>query len=161
VSDQADPDEPLVAELRELFAVADPVPPLVTEVAKASLGWRTLDAELAELLTDSLLDEGALVGARGGGDEGLPVRSVRFRARANTIDVDVHTDGEERLLMGQITPPVTAQVVIQTTSRTIASVESDELGRFRVKLETGGLIRLVINDGPELGTHVVTSWITI
>ena len=160
MTEQPDHDEPLVAELRELFIQADPVPPTVTELAKASLGWRRLDAELAELLTDSLLDDATLAGARGG-EEGLPVRSVRFRARASTIDIDVSIDGPERLLMGQITPPVNAQVEIQTTSRTIASVESDELGRFRAKLPTGGLIRLVVKAGPDLGPHVVSSWITI
>ena len=161
MSELSDPDEPLVAELRALFAQADPVPPLVSELAKASLGWRRLDADLAELLTDSLLDEGVAAGARGGGDDGLPVRSVRFRARANTIDIDVHVDGDERTLLGQITPPVSARVEVQTIDETISSVESDELGRFRLKLPAGGRIRLVINDGPDLGPHVVTSWITI
>jgi hypothetical protein len=160
MSDQTDPDEPLVAELRELFAQADPVPALVTELAKASLGWRRLDTELAELLSDSLLEEGALAGVRGGGD-GLPVRSVRFRASANTIDVDIHVDGQERMLLGQITPPVSAEIEVETADGTIAAVKSDELGRFRAKLPEAGLIRLVINDGPELGPHVVTSWITI
>lgn len=160
MSDQADSDEPLVAELRELFAHADPVPPLVTELAKASLGWRRLDAELAELLSDSLLQEPETAGVRGGGD-GLPVRSVRFRASANTIDIDVHIDGEERTLLGQITPPASAQVEVHSTEGTLATAQSDELGRFRARLPRGGLIRLVIDDGPELGRHVVTSWITI
>jgi hypothetical protein len=160
MTDQADPDEPLVAELRELFTHADPVPPFVTELAKASLGWRRLDGELAELLSDSLLEEGSAAGVRGGGD-GLPVRSVRFRASANTIDVDVHVDGQQRVLLGQITPPVTAEIDVETTAGTVASVQSDELGRFRVKLPEAGLIRLVISDGPDLGPHVVTSWITI
>ena len=48
-----DPDDTLVSELREYFARVDPVPPLVTEAAKAALGWRRLDADLAELLSDS------------------------------------------------------------------------------------------------------------
>ncbi len=161
MSELTDPDEPIVAELRELFAYADPLPPLVTELAKASLGWRRLDAELAELLTDSLLDEELAVGVRGGGDDGLPVRSVRFRARANTIDIDVQVDDDKRTLMGQITPPVSAGVEIETSSGTIASVQSDELGRFRMQIPAGGRIRLVISDGPDLGPHVVTSWITI
>ena len=42
-----------------LFAEVDPVPPLVIETAKASLGWRRLDADLAELLSDSALEEEA------------------------------------------------------------------------------------------------------
>jgi hypothetical protein len=160
MSDQADPDEPLVAELRALFAQADPVPASVTELAKASLGWRRLDAELAELLSDSLFEQASPAGVRGAG-EGLPVRSVRFRASANTIDLDVHVDGQQRLLLGQITPPVRAEIEVETVDGTVVSIQSDELGRFRAKLPQAGRIRLVISDGPQLGPRVVTSWITI
>jgi hypothetical protein len=160
VSELSDPDEPLMLELRELFAQVDAVPPPVSELAKASLGWRRLDAELAELLSDSLLEEGTLAGVRGGGD-GLPVRSVRFRASRNTIDVDVQVDGQKRTLLGQITPPVSAEIEVETADGTVASARSDELGRFRAQLAEGGRIRLVINDGPDLGPHVLTSWITI
>ncbi len=160
MSELPDPDEPLVAELRELFKHDDPVPPLVTELAKASLGWRRMDADLAELLGDSLLEDRATAGVRGGGDV-LPVRSVRFRASSRTIDVDVHVDGAERTLLGQITPPLSAEIEIHTTTELIASVQSDELGRFRATLPAGGLIRLLIEDGPDLVAPVVTSWITI
>jgi len=155
-----DPDEPLVAELRELFTRGDPVPPLVTELAKASLGWRRLDAELAELLSDSLLEQDAPAGVRGGSD-GLPVRSVRFRASTTTVDVDIQLDGEKRTLLGQIIPPLSAKIEVQSTSEVIASAVSDELGRFRATLPTGGLIRLAIEDGPGLTAPIVSSWITI
>ena len=160
MTDQADPDDPLVAELRELFTQADPVPASVTELAKASLGWRRLDAELAELLSDSLLEERAAAGVRGGGD-GLPVRSVRFMASADTIDLDIHVDGQQRTLLGQITPPASVEIEVETAAGTIASVQSDELGRFRAKLPEAELIRLVIKHGPHVGSRVVTSWITI
>jgi hypothetical protein len=158
--ERPDPDEPLVAELRELFRHDDPVPPLVTELAKASLGWRRIDADLAELLSDSLLDDRAMAGVRGG-DDGLPVRSVRFRASSRTIDIDVHVDGAQRTLLGQITPPLSAQIEIRTTNDVIASVHSDELGRFRTTLPEGGLVQLAIEDGADLPAPVVTSWITI
>jgi hypothetical protein len=162
MSDHPDPDEPLVAELRDLFTQTDPVPPLVTELAKASLGWRRLDAELAELLTDSLLDAAASAGARSAVGDALPVRSVRFRAGPKTIDVDIHVDGRERTLLGQLTPPISAQVEMHTTDNgVVASVQSDELGRFRAHLPEGGLIRIAVNDGPELPSPIVTSWITI
>jgi hypothetical protein len=160
MSEHPDPDEPLVVELRELFRHDDPVPALVTELAKASLGWRRIDADLAELLSDSVLEDPALAGVRGGNDA-LPVRSVRFRASTKTIDLDVHVDGDQRTLLGQITPPMSAQIEIRSTTERIACVQSDELGRFRTTLPAGGLIRLAIEDGPELSAPVVTSWITI
>jgi hypothetical protein len=61
MSEDIDPDEMLMVELRGLFTDVDPVPPLVIETAKASLGWRRLDADLAELLSDSALEEAAML----------------------------------------------------------------------------------------------------
>jgi hypothetical protein len=158
MNEHDDPDEALVAELRDLFAHADPVPPLVTEAAKSSLSWRRLDAELAELLSDSALEEGSLVGARGG----APVRSVSFSARARTIDLEVHVDDGRRTLLGQIAPPASIQVEIQTAeSDTVTAALSDDLGRFRAHLPAGGLIRLVIDDGADASSKIETSWIRI
>jgi len=45
--------EEFLAELRLAGLVVDPVPQRVTFAAKASLAWRTIDAELAELTYDS------------------------------------------------------------------------------------------------------------
>ena len=53
-------------------------------------------------------------------------------------------------MLGQITPPLSAEIEIHTTTELIASVQSDELGRFRATLPAGGLIRLLIEDGPDL-----------
>ena len=158
MTERDDRDEALVDELRDLFAQTDPVPPIVTEAAKASLSWRRLDAELAELLNDSALEEGSLAGARGE----APIRSVSFSARAKTIDLEIHLEGEQRVLLGQIAPPVRSQIEIQTPdSDRATTAQSDELGRFRARLPAGGLIRLIIEDGAEAGPKIATSWITI
>ena len=61
----------------------DPVPPQVTEFAKAALGWRRVDAELAEILADSALT-GAAAGTRSGAQG---PRSVSLRAEALTLDL--------------------------------------------------------------------------
>jgi hypothetical protein len=158
MEDDSDPDEPLVAELRALFAEVDPVPPLVTEAAKAALGWRRLDAELAELLSDSALDADLAL-ARG---TGAPVRSVTFSAADLTIDLEIHSDGENRTLLGQLAPPFTATIELQTAEGSIPSAETDHLGRFRVTLPNGGAIRLrvVARDGRS-GPPVETSWVTV
>ena len=55
-------DQSLLAEVRAAAAEHDPVPADVVAAAKASFTWRSIDAELAELIEDS-----ALVGA---GDAG-------------------------------------------------------------------------------------------
>src|SRR5581483_11533013 len=102
MSDPSDPDEALMAELRAFFAEVDPVPPLVTETAKASLGWRRLDADLAELLSDSALEEEPFAVSRGGE---TPARAVTFSSAALTIDIEVHVDDAARTLLGQLSPP--------------------------------------------------------
>ena len=155
-----DPHEPLVSELRTLFARIDPVPPVVTKAAKAALGWGRLDADLAELLADSALDEQAVAGARG---VGAPARSVSFSAGELTIEIEIHADGAERMLLGQLTPRSGVTIEIQTAdAAAVAVAESDALGRFRVKLRDGGPIRLrVRTQGPDSPALVETSWITI
>jgi hypothetical protein len=144
--------------LRAFFADVDPVPALVIETAKASLGWRRLDADLAELLSDSALVEQPFALARSGE---APARAVTFSSDGLTIDIEVHADDQGRTLLGQLSPPTPATVEIHPMAQAPLSVEADQLGRFRVRLPVGDTIRLRIvrargRDGP-----VETSWITV
>ncbi|MGA2014200.1 MAG: hypothetical protein ABSH51_27210 [Solirubrobacteraceae bacterium] len=173
MDDDQDIHEPLVTELRALFASADPVPLVVTQAAKAALGWRRLDADLAELLSDSTLQDDALALARGAG---APVRSVSFSAGVLTIEIEIHADGDRRLLLGQLMPPAAARIEVQHAgaaggaadddgdgaSPAAERAESDRLGRFRIRLAAGGSIRLVVSgDEPGATSAVETSWIAI
>ena len=143
-----------------MFARIDPVPPLVSDTAKASLGWRRLDADLAELLSDSALEAESFALARGAS---APVRSVSFSAGALTIDIEIHRDDDQRLLLGQLSPPAPVRVEIQSADGSIvAAVPSDSLGRFRAQLPAGGTIRLrVAGHDAGAGAGVETSWITV
>jgi hypothetical protein len=155
-----DPDESLVSDLRAFFARADPVPALVPEAAKAALGWRRLDADLAELLSDSALESDTLVAVRGGG---APARSVSFRAGELTIDVEIHADDAGLVLLGMLAPPSSATLEVQRADgEVVATTESDVLGRFRVKLPAGGPIRLrLLPPADSSASEIHTSWITI
>ena len=157
MSQGPDPDELFIAELRSFFAETDPVPPLVIETARASLGWRRLDAGLAELLSDSALEEERFALARGGG---APARAVTFSSDELTIDIEVHVDDQSRTLLGQLSPAAAATIEIQTIAEALFTADADRLGRFRVRLPAGGAIRLRIVD-PEGGPPVETSWITV
>jgi hypothetical protein len=150
-----DPDEELMDELRNILRRTDPVPPEVTEFAQAALGWRRLDADLAELLADSALDADRLALARGGDG-----RWLTFKADDLTIDVEIQADGDTRTLLGQFAPPLAATVEVQSTDGTVvASSESDDLGRFRLTLEADGHVRLrVLREGT---APVETSWFTV
>lgn len=159
MANNPDPDEQLVAELREFFAEADPVPPLVIETAKASLGWRRLDADLAELLSDSALAEEPFALARG---TGATVRAVTFSSGEVTIDLEIHLEDEGRMLLGWLSPPTADTIQVHTVAETMVSADADRLGRFRVRIPSGGAIRLRVL-GADGGSRPVveTSWITV
>jgi hypothetical protein len=159
MGDHRDPDELIVAELRAFLADADPVPPLVVETAKASLGWRRLDADLAELLSDSALIEEPLALTRGAE---APARAVTFSTTGLTIDIEVHADDDGRTLLGQLSPPLAGTIEVQTAAETTVSTDTDRLGRFRVRLPAPGRIRLrVLGAGADARAPVETSWITV
>jgi hypothetical protein len=146
--------EKLLDELRSLVNRVDPVPEEVTAFADAALGWRRIDAELAELLADSA-DSPVPAGVRGD-----RTRSVTFRSSDLEIDVDIQTTDGGAIILGQLAPAVRASINVQRDDgTTAASAEADALGRFRVELPERGRIRLqVIRDSEPA---VETSWLSI
>jgi hypothetical protein len=151
--------EQLVDELRELFLKVDPVPPLVTQAAKAALDWRRLDGELAELLADSPLEAESLALTRGAR---ATLRSMSLSAGRLTIDVEIHGGGADRIALGQLSPPGRATIKLQSADQAEpTTVESDNLGRFRIKLPDTGSIRLRVASDPDEASWVETSWIPL
>jgi hypothetical protein len=147
-------DEALIEQLRNTLQ-SDAVPETVTKAAKAALSWRRIDAELAELLSDSALDaEPAL--ARG---EAL-VRSVTFSAGKTIVELEIHQDRERRTLLGQVSPAATWTVEVQGANGvTPEPVRSDLLGRFRIALAQGGTVRLRLSGAND--AVIETAWIPI
>jgi len=148
----ADPNDELFEELRSVLRRTDPVPAEVTDFAKTALGWRRLDAELAELLEDSALESEAPALARGTAG----VRSLTFRSDELTIDVEV----QPGMLLGQLAPAAAATIELQVENGDVAAaIEADALGRFRLPLEGEGRFRLrVLRPG---ASAVETSWFSI
>jgi hypothetical protein len=155
MNEREEQDEAVIEQLRTALR-ADAVPASVTDFAKAALTWRRVDAELAELLSDSAVDaEPAL--ARGG----AVMRSVSFSAGETIVELEVHPDGERRTLLGQLSPAAQRTIVIQHADGSApVSARSDELGRFRVTIGGGGTVRLRIADDAADAT-VETAWIPI
>jgi len=150
-------DKPLVEELRGLGRAVDPVPDEVASFAKAALGWRRVDAELAELLEDSALEE-AVALTRG---SLARTRSVTFEASDLELDVDIQLGDRGVVLLGQLAPSAPATVEAQRDDGSIAaSAETDSLGRFRLELSEGGRVRLLVRRG-QPAPPVETSWLTI
>ena len=144
-------DDELLAELGRALHIADPVPHAVTEYANAGIGLRTIDAELAELVFDSAVDE--LVGVRSEAD----TRSVTFRAPGIEIEVAVVSDGERRVL-GQIVPAQQAEIVLQSSSEQW-SMTTDDFGRFTFDNVTTGPVSMHCTLSG--GVTVQTEWVIL
>jgi hypothetical protein len=154
-----DQDESFLRELRGIADQVDPVPPRLKEAAKASLLWRTVDAELAELTFDSLRDESAATLVRG--DQG--VRLLSFEAPGDpglVISLEVLAERGRRRLLGQLDPPQSAEVEIRQPSGA-RSLEADRRGRFAVELSPGPVSLRCRTGGTAPGATVITDWVSI
>lgn len=149
-------DTALLGELRALFDEVDPVPSTVLAAGRASWTWRTMEAELAELVADT--ERAGLAGA--GVRSGDGPRLLTFQAPELTVEVEVAAYGDRRRLVGQLVPPVAATVEVRCADHATPVVtRADELGRFRVDGVPAGPVSLVCRPGS--GPTVVTSWLVV
>ncbi len=153
------PDEPgdaeLEEELRHVVDQIEPVPAGLLEAAVGAFAWRTIDADLAELVFDSLADHDEAALVRGTG------RMLSFRASSLTIDVEVTGTGASRMLIGQLEPRQPASLDIRHADN-VDTVEVDELGRFSAGPVSPGPISLRCRLGAETDRPpVVTDWVAI
>ena len=144
-------DDELAARLGRLLAHVDPVPATVLAAAKASATWRSIDAELASLMYDSVLDSDELVGVRGGGN-----RLLTFSSPDATIEVEVLGGG--RSLVGQVTgvAPVRLEICSREGAR---ATESDALGHFSCEGVPPGPVSVRATGAN--GTVIQTEWVVI
>jgi hypothetical protein len=150
----SDDDMVLLTRVKEVYAEIDPVPPYVLDAAKAAIGWRLIDSELAELVEDTELTP--ITGLRAG----TAPRLVTFEADALTVEVEVATTGDRRRLMGQLVPPSAGEIEIRNAVRTQV-VEADDLGRFSASDVPAGPTSLVCRLTGAVERPVATSWIVI
>lgn len=139
-------DDRLLRLLGEVLDESDPVPPDAAAAARAADLGR-LDAELADLVFDSLFDERDVTLRDGAGD----VRSLTFTAGAVTLEIDVSATD----LVGRVTPAGGAGLAVEQPGGRRA-VTVDDRGRFRAAVEPGP-VRLRF--GP-VDRQAATPWIT-
>jgi hypothetical protein len=148
-------DREFLTLLRDVLEEIDPVPGPLVEAAQAGFTWRTIDAELAELTADSVLD-GAAVRA-----SDAP-RLLTFTAGAVSLVVEVaatRVGDVARRLIGQIVGPRPDEVEVRHADGSL-TVPTDDYGRFRAAPVPPGPISLALRFGggrPPL----VTSWVTV
>jgi hypothetical protein len=151
-----DADDLLVAELRRVSGVADPIPPRWAEAAHGAFAWATLGSVPARLTYDS-----RTAASSGRGDvlfTGPAGRTVRFTAGAGPTRVEVELEldiGADKVrLVGSVRPGRrTAVVALSTTGRTVA--HADDSGTFRVD-ELPRRPFCVLIDGPQ---PIKTGWV--
>ena len=151
----SDRDDELERRLRALATEADPPPELVVESAKAAFALRDLDAELAELVADSAVDDPAVLTRAVVSD----VRMISFECGTVTVELDVETDPLSRLvdLRGLVVGAAGAVTIVRSDTRSSVPLDAD--GRF----DSGGLapgplrLELTASDG----RRVTTSWVSV
>lgn len=144
-------DEELLAVVKDLSDSQVPVG--ANDAATELFTWRSVDAELAALATDSALDE--LAGVRGS----RQARTLTFAAHDVQVVVELTELAGERQLLGQLVPGRTARVSVRLGDTVVRVVEADDLGRFAVNdLGPGGplSLRCSWSDG-----SVTTDWVLV
>ncbi|MEU7057423.1 hypothetical protein [Streptomyces sp. NPDC046197] len=139
-------DGMLEEELRQAATILDPVPDELRQLALEAFALHDLDARIAELTFDSLIDA---IPVRGAVD--VP-RMLTFQAGELTVDVEVTGDG----LMGQVLPPQPARIEVLSGPQPGAPLMADALGRFTGDVPPGGPFALRLRAGGEV---VVTEWL--
>jgi hypothetical protein len=144
-------DDVLVSLLGQALDEAEPVPGDAVAAAASAFDLGRVDAELAELVFDSLLDEAAVAMRHEGPSD---ARSLGFLAQGCRVDVELVDD--DSVLLGQLDPPAAAEVQLQTSEGEHVG-SADDLGRFRFTVARGSL-RLQVTTAE--GAVVRTPWIT-
>jgi hypothetical protein len=141
-------DDELQVALGE--ALQEP-PRSLVEAAKGSFALWNLDAELAALSHDSVMDGELVSGARA---ELASLRYLRYGTRAGDfiIDLEVTPDG----LVGQLWPEQPGELEVQLADGGAAPLPVDEDGGFAVRPTPSCSFRLYWRAAT--GRKVVTDW---
>jgi hypothetical protein len=144
-------DEKLLAALGEAIRARQAVPEWFVETGKNAYAWHDIDADLAQLTYDSLVDRERVAVVR---SEAASIRALTFTSARLSIELEVATNS----LLGQIIPPRAGTLEVHTTTG-VTSSPVDEMGCFVVEPTPNGPFRLRcrMNDGAD----VLTGWLTL
>ncbi len=148
-------DDELVDLLSRALRRTEQPPAHLRDAALMAHAWHNIDAELAQLVFDSLVPDPAadeLVGVRS--DDGP--RQITFEAPG--VEIEIMLAGDTRTMVGQLVPAQVADVQLAVSDR-VLSTDSDELGRFRFEGIDPGPIRLTVLGSNHRAVH--TEWIVI
>lgn len=147
-----DSDDELLQELRAIVSRIDPTPPEMVAAAKSGFIWRTIDAELAQLTSDSVLDADRMAAVRGV----APPELLTFESAGLTVEVETATGPDGVRLLGQLVPAQPGSVEVRHEGGTV-TVDVDDMGRFTAAGLEPGPVSLRCRTAAG-GLHVDTDW---
>jgi hypothetical protein len=155
--DAASEGEMLLARYAALVDLMDPVPPETERGAQAAFAARDFELELAELLSDSLLESEEHAALVRSGDA---PRELSYRGPQLKVEVQVTAHGPGRVdLRIQLVPPGPAEIVVENRDHDTRAVgAADWTGSFVLFDQRPGSTRLrcTPTDGERRG--VLTEW---
>ena len=146
-------DLEILAEIRDLFQAADPMPPDLPERIRFSLALRDLEIEVARLVAE---EDRQLLAVRGPEQS----RTITFDSDSLTImiRIDQNRDGTARI-DGWLAPAQRREIEVKTTAGSLGAA-SDEQGRFALSSVPRGTAQLVVRPADQgaggSGRSVVT-----
>src|SRR5215472_11457958 len=134
-------DLEILAQIRDAFAAADPMPPDLPERIRFSLALRDLEVEVARL---AATDREPALASRGEEQS----RTVTFDSDSLTIMIRIESNGDGTVRVdGWLAPPERRVIELRTEADTL-SVASDEQGRFAFARVPHGTVQLVVRAAP-------------
>ena len=166
-TDDPSKDDELVADLRRVASVIDPVPDEVRAAARAAISTRDLDRQLAELIADSAGGDDEARGPAAAfeqvrtwsGDGPASSRLLSFAGGDVQVDLEVSEHGDGVDVIGQFTGASIEECVLEYANGVRLPLEVDSLGRFLVNGLLHGPVRARCRSTD--GTAVTTAWVTI
>jgi hypothetical protein len=151
----------LLVELGGLLDRIDPVPPELIDQARQIFCWRSIDAELADLSFDSLLDQDLALAVRSGDGSILGPRMLGFGALVDgedlSIEIEVSATDGQCTMIGQLEPAGATTIGVQARDGEVIEVPVDGVGRFSVRPVPSGPVRLRVEHA---GRVVQTTWVS-
>ena len=147
-------DDQLLGALAEALRSERNVPAEFIAMGKAAFAWHGIDAELATLSYDSVL-EGAELELAGVRSEPASLRYLTFTSRELTLEIEVTDDA----ILGQLVPPGPGRMEVRTADGTVVTAVIDQGGGFTIRPVPRGSFRLYCHAASR--TSVLTNWLML
>jgi hypothetical protein len=143
-----DVDDALLGDLGQALASAGPIPSAMLVAARSAFAWRDVDRDLGllSLAHEPSLPDGALMR----GTDAVGFRTLFFEGDELSLDLEVASE-----IVGQIIPPQPCRIALMNGRETLALVDADALGCFRLALPDRGPVRLTCSTADRV---VATDW---